>query len=441
MTGTTTDRTTWMEVQTIATLIGEDPISSLTSGTWHTCASVPYEYEESGLWCWGANNLGQAGIGAAPLTTTPTRIINGAPGAVGSQDGATCVVVSLRIECFGFNGSGGLGDGTTTNSDVPVPIEPLVADLDMEAATGCQIRVDRTLWCWGYNLDGQLGLGDTANRDGPTQLAGVAALDVATGVSVSCYVSLTELLHCAGDTYGATFDFVTSGAIRIDIGSQLYDPHSEAPSIEEEICRVGDTNGIACASPGATFLQVGTDLDWESISTSASHRCGIRLNGTLWCMGENDHGQLGLGDTTDRPSMVQVGTDTDWAIVDTQVNPTDTSTPDHEGITCGVKDDGTLWCWGFGGDAQLGLGADLTDKSTPTQVGTATDWTTVSVGADHACGVRGVDAYCWGANARGQLGTGSTTAEASPTLVASTYFDVFDISAGWEATIASTEFR
>ena len=68
-------------------------------------------------------------------------------------------------------------------------------------------------------------------------------------------------------------------------------------------------------------------------------------NGSLWCWGENGLAQLGLGDRVDRFIPTRVGTDNDWLRVD-----------GGTGNTCGVREDHTLWCWGWNVYGQLGIG-------------------------------------------------------------------------------------
>jgi alpha-tubulin suppressor-like RCC1 family protein len=63
-----------------------------------------------------------------------------------------------------------------------------------------------------------------------------------------------------------------------------------------------------------------------------------------------------------------------------------------------VRDDGTAWCWGDNFFGQLGDGT-TTRRITPTQVGTETDWVTVTAASTHTCGVRADgSAWCWGDN-------------------------------------------
>ena len=71
----------------------------------------------------------------------------------------------------------------------------------------------------------------------------------------------------------------------------------------------------------------------------------MKKDGTLWAWGANQEGQLGLGDTSNRDSPTEVGSASDWAAVSCGA-----------AHTLAVKKDGTLWAWGANQDGQLGLG-------------------------------------------------------------------------------------
>lgn len=153
-----------------------------------------------------------------------------------------------------------------------------------------------------------------------------------------------------------------------------------------------------------TGIQVGTDSDWKSISTYGSHYLAVRNNGTLWVWGLNNYGQLGTGNTTFYSSPTQVGTDTNW-----------------KEISCGgdfslaTKNNGTLWSWGRGVDGRLGLGPDLSNRTSPTQVGTDTNWLAISAGSDHSLAIKNNGTlWSWGKNNVGQLGIGNSVAQNTP---------------------------
>jgi len=102
----------------------------------------------------------------------------------------------------------------------------------------------------------------------------------------------------------------------------------------------------------------------------------------------------------------QVGSGTTWSTVSAGYSS-----------SCAIRTDGTLWCWGYGGDGQLGLG-DTTNRTTPVQVGAATTWVTPAAGEWHTCASgTGGSLSCWGANWHGQLGLGDTTNRTTPSTV------------------------
>ena len=148
--------------------------------------------------------------------------------------------------------------------------------------------------------------------------------------------------------------------------------------------------------------------EWSVLSAGLGHTCGVKTDGTLWCWGNNGSGQLGTGVISEdgEARPVQVGTGTDWATVDT-----------GHSTTCALKADRTLWCFGGGDFGQLGLGA-VTSQLTPAQLAVGTTWSSLAVGAQHACAVRSDGTlWCWGNNGNGQVGDDSTTHRDVPVQV------------------------
>src|SRR4051812_15178235 len=134
---------------------------------------------------------------------------------------------------------------------------------------------------------------------------------------------------------------------------------------------------------------------WRTIEGGGSDTCGLRLDATLWCWGDNAHGKLGVGDTIDRLTPTQVGRDDNW---------------DHISLGlqhgCAIRLDHTLWCWGSNARGQLGLG-DVGTRRVPTEVGRGRDWALIRTGDAFTCATRlGGSLWCWGFNGFGQLGLG-----------------------------------
>jgi len=134
----------------------------------------------------------------------------------------------------------------------------------------------------------------------------------------------------------------------------------------------------------------------------------IKRNGTLWSWGWNAYGQLGLGDKKRRTLPKQIASAAPWRRVACA-----------EFHAAGVRTDGTLWAWGWNTYWQLGLGnIPPAYQLTPTQVGTDTDWSSVSCGTRHTLALRsGGRLWGWGSNYDGELGLGDTAPRFVPTQI------------------------
>lgn len=257
----------------------------------------------------------------------------------------------------GFPGDGGAGGWTSVSAG---------------GRHTCGMRPDGTLWCWGHNTWGELGIGTSglgAEKSFPVQVdAGTATwASTSAGGGHVCAIRSDGTLWCWGFNFNG---------------------------------EVGDGTTAERSSP----VQVGASTDWRSVSAGAGHSCGIRSDSSLWCWGGNPHGEL--GNNTDAggltPGLVDAGTP-HWASVSA-----------GGGHTCGTRTDGTLWCWGFNFDGQLGQGTRA-DKSFPEQVGTGIDWVSVSAGGSHTCATQSDGSlWCWGDNSYGQLGNGTGADNGSP---------------------------
>ncbi|MDP3890599.1 cutinase family protein, partial [Nocardioides sp.] len=187
--------------------------------------------------------------------------------------------------------------------------------------------------------------------------------------------------------------------------------------------QLGDGTTVARLLPA----QVGSGGDWASISTSGASTCGIRAEGSLWCWGLNNRGQLGIGGRVSTSVPTRVGSHAGWTSVST-----------GWWHTCATRANATLWCWGRNDRGQLGRGTTDEPHNKPVRVGDTASWSTVSVGGWHTCATRDdATAWCWGAGVDGQLGTGDRARRTLPTRIGQAQAWA-SVTASWGHTCATT---
>jgi len=163
--------------------------------------------------------------------------------------------------------------------------------------------------------------------------------------------------------------------------------------------------------------QLGDATDWVNIVAGYYHTLALKNNGTLWSWGANESGQLGLGDTDlDRYEPVQLNNDTDWSMVAGGAN--------H---TIALKTNGGIWSWGYNSFGQLGLGysGDPDDLGNPfnyvtipTQIGIDSDWSLIASGSAHSFAIKNNGTlWSWGSNVFMQLGLEDSDNRTTPSLV------------------------
>lgn len=170
--------------------------------------------------------------------------------------------------------------------------------------------------------------------------------------------------------------------------------------------------GIDTITSRSSPVQVGALTDWKVVDLGRTHCLAVKTDSTLWAWGRNAvNGPLGLNNLTNRSSPVQVGLLTDWKYVSASIAATAYS-------SLAVKTDGTLWAWGGNTDGRLGLNGGVTvHRSSPVQVGSLNNWKYVSSSGHSASVKTDGTLWTWGLASSGQLGHNNTTARSSPVQV------------------------
>ena len=254
---------------------------------------------------------------------------------------------------------------------------------------------------------------------------------VATGGSHTCAVTAVNDLYCWGSNGGPS----VGGQLGQGDAELRREPASVDPPGVWESVQAGGDHTCALRTDGTLWcwgnnssgrfgngstgfinrwpVQSGEDDDWAQITISGSHSCGIRDDGTLWCWGNGSNGRLGLDDgNQSHTTPQQVGEDDDW--VDIAVGG---------GNTCGIRAEGTLWCWGLGQNGATANGSATSGPDVPTEVSVSMNgWLSVSMGSHHGCGVLqnpvdGRKLFCWGRNNYGQTGHDTSTNQTTPVEV------------------------
>ncbi len=325
----------------------------------------------------------------------------------------TCAILDNdTVKCWGSNGYGRLGLGDTVRRGDHenemgdnLPIVNLGTERTAKAISAgeghtCAILDDDTVKCWGYNNYGQLGLGNTANRgDGANEMGdnlpivnvgtGRTAKAISAGNHHTCALLDNDALKCWG----------SNGYGRLGLG----DTYARGDSASE----MGDNLPAVDLGDGRTA---------KSVSAGGLFTCARLDNDSVKCWGSGGS-QLGLEDSTSRGDHENEMGDY-LAAVDLGTNRTAKAiSAGPNGFVCAILDNDSVKCWGNNDDGQLGLGddsgrgdyADSMGDSLPIAELGESSAISVTTGLYHTCALLDNDTIkCWGRNSDGQLGVGDT---------------------------------
>ncbi len=410
--------------------------------------------------CWGRNNQGQVGDGTWTTRTIPVAID---PGILATEIATgyahTCASsTSGAMRCWGRNGSGQLGDGTTSHRNLAVNVDGLGSGVTRISTGGdhtCAVISNQALHCWGYNGYGQVGVGSTGNFHRPqhvTSLEGpIRALSA--GGEHTCARREGNDLYCWGRATNGRIGFGTTSNI-----GWASSPH-RVRGLENDLrqlslfwrtsCGVTKSNDAVCwgrnnygqLGDGQQFTN-GDGIDQAQASrvagliglatmtaVGAEHACAVASDGSVWCWGRNNYGQIGDGTAITRRTPVQVpGIEDVTAIV---------AGREH---SCALRSGGSVVCWGRNNYGQIGDGS-LENRNMPVPVvGLNQDVAQIVIGADHNCvRMENGEVQCWGYNGYAQVGDGSYTNRHIPTAVDDPGITYAGLSAGWRHTCGYTD--
>jgi alpha-tubulin suppressor-like RCC1 family protein len=319
--------------------LGVVAFKAIAAGEEHTCALTT----DGAPYCWGA--------GSALPTAIPSPVEFKAITA--GMEFTCALALSGAAYCWGNNGSGQLGDGTTTSHAAPTAV---AGGLTFTAITGgdrfaCGLTATGQAYCWGFNASGQLGNGTVVNSLVPISVSG-----------------------------GTMFSQIDAGSIHVCAVSKN--------ASAEVFCWGSNSfleSGFGGDNPQMVPHAVPEALPYATISAGFGLSCGAKENGTAYCWG-NYAGINGI------PVEPWAGTTMKTVVIGYSSG-------------CGLGFANQVYCWGDNQFGQVGSRDTGSPSSGATPVSGSARYTTITVGAYHACGITAVHlTYCWGRSDAGQVG-------------------------------------
>ena len=345
---------------------------------------------------------GNSGGGGGSVQGTP---LTGVTAVSGGNKHACALLKGGSIVCWGENAEGELGNGSTANSTMAVPVSGIVNATAISAGydSSCAVLADATVSCWGNN--DLLQLGNTNGMTTPSNaVAGVAttpvtvagvsdATMVAVGYGIACVVVSGGTVRC----WGAEAPYVVDDGGSSRSATPMTVPGLDgvtAISLTENTCVLVTGGQVQCWLTGDTHPSVVPSVT----ATAISGDCALTPNGSIRCWGNvtnivGDAGPTGLGGFT--------------------------SLSNNGSSACAVEGPAgiAVVCWGSNMTGELGAG--LITQTGPFDVIGVTGVASVAMGGfGFACAVMNDGSVqCWGNNQLGQLGNGRTEDIGNPGAV------------------------
>ncbi len=358
-------------------------------------------------------------ISADPLPdTTPSLAPTVATPAIAAGRLHTLVLKhDGTVWAWGWNASGQLGDGTTTNNTIPVRVEGLTDVISI--ATGYShsiaLKRDGTVWAWGNNIFGQLGIGTpTFHHSTPVQVKGL------TGVTAIAAGHLHTLALKSDGTVWA-WGLNASGQLGDCTTTKRVVPVRASDLTGVKAIVGGYSHSIALKKDGTLWAwgtnfwrqpedenfflstsiptQVNGLTGVKAMAAGRQHTIALKNDGTVWAWKTIPPGLSEERGHTSRTSLVRVKGLTNV-----------TAIASGESLCLALKRDGTVWVWRVNTSGPWEV--DSHARTGPVRVKGLTNVKAVAGGDTHSLALKSDGTvWAWGQNDFGQLGNGTTSKE------------------------------
>lgn len=303
------------------------------------------------LWCWGRNNYGQLGNGTTSDSSSPVQVGNNtwAKVSCGTDHVLAIERTSNKLYAWGRNDFGQLGDNTTNNKSTPTQIGNLAwltisAGNKFSAAIINYNTYNGDLFTWGKNNRGQLGDYTTTNRSSPVM---VTYGSYPTYIWNNVVCGYEHTLATARDNYVNTGRFFSWGF--------------------NNYGQLGNGSTTDTSSPIMNLVPSGNNL--IQIEAGGQSSAFIDTVYNLYCFGQNTYGQLGNNNIDHQYNPIGILTDAKYIEMGAKTSSKVT--------TFLIKNDNSLWSWGYGDSSGILGNGNISSISSPVQIGT--DWSKLSI--------------------------------------------------------------
>jgi alpha-tubulin suppressor-like RCC1 family protein len=292
----------------------------------------------------------------------------------------------------------------------------------------CGLTADGTAYCWGSGASGQLGDNSTSRQQTPVPVAtGLRFTTIDAGANHTCGLTGDGTAYCWGSNTrgqlgdgtvtsrstpaavsgGIAFDMIVAGGFDIGHTCGLAADGTAYCWGDNELGQLGIGSADVAVHPEPVPVSGG--LSFTALTAGLDrHTCGLVSSGAAYCWGENAFGALGDGSATTRTTPVRVTGNLVFAQL---------KAGGYIGHTCGITNAGIAYCWGENERGAVGDGS-TTDRFSPTAVSGGLRFAALDAGFRHTCGLTDTSVlYCWGSGSAGQLGLNSTSQSNAPAKV------------------------